>query len=202
MARTNRSLPSQPTTLLNLNALLRSPSPLNHNETILPIDSLIALSSHQTTYPAIHHTPAQAPLAPDEPGIPRPISITPPEPALLRPRPHTHSNPPAYTTIPSTPPSLDLDSQAQDQPQDEPEQAAPPSYPQHLTTDPPAPAYTKADQRRGRKIRFLDVLRGRRRSEKVYWVFMGVLICLALGALCFGVVEWGLERTGRGLGGR
>ncbi|KAL4906725.1 hypothetical protein BDW74DRAFT_177034 [Aspergillus multicolor] len=218
-----------PTTILNLDALLRSPSSVNHNDTILRIDSLIASHHNISTISRITSTVChtRCPLNLEE--TPSQLIIAAPEPALslsqspslYRTHARAHSNPPPYPFIntlsfefePQDPNinSLDMESQSQSQSQpqhqptpqtqEEQENDAPPTYPQHLTTgtNPPSPRYTKSDRRRGRKIRVMDVLRGRRRSEKVYWTIVGVLVALALGIPCFAVVlgALGEEEVGK-----
>ncbi|KAL4987871.1 hypothetical protein BDW68DRAFT_177484 [Aspergillus falconensis] len=177
-------------TIINLNSLLCSPFSLRQDEPIVSLDSLIA---HPEAAVFAHHTaltnPSSASYTPTPLHLLRTLSRNPSRLSRL-------SRPPSYTPYPPTnfaieytlqlPP--DLESQIQPQPLKD-DSDAPTPYPPHLTTHPPAPAYTSADKRRGRKIRIFEILRGWQRSEKCLWVFIYLLMSLAVGALVFRVEE-------------
>ncbi|KAL4973468.1 hypothetical protein BDW66DRAFT_153825 [Aspergillus desertorum] len=190
-------------TIIDLDTLLHSRSSLRQNEPILSLDSLIA---HPEAAVFAHHTTLSSPSGPSFTPTPllRTLQCNPSRLTLF-------SSPPSYTSHSSTnfaveytsfhPPqrSHNLESQIQLQPLGG-DSDAPPPYLTHLTTDPPAPGYTSADKRRGRRIRICEILRGRRRSERCWWIFVSLLIFLVVGALVFGAEESVRTRPELGLG--
>ncbi|KAL6235323.1 hypothetical protein BDW75DRAFT_240262 [Aspergillus navahoensis] len=186
-------------TIIDLDLLLRSPLPLRQYEPILSLESLVAypeaavFASHTALSNQFSTSYLPTPLS-------RPLPRNPFHLSRLSRPPSYASQPPTDFAIEYTLQTLSqlphgFESQIQPQPV-KGDSDAPPSYPLHLTTNPSAPAYTSADKRRGWKIRFFEVLRGRRRSEKCWRVFISLLITLAVGALIFAVEE-GLRRRPR-----